>query len=245
MHTKMSLWADTHIGYKRKKNEDRFLVQELPHIVLLAVADGLGGNAAGDIAAQHVINAFQETEFSVDHLEEELSDALTEAEKHIFHNIEKNPDLYGMGSTLTAAAIHQNRVNWIHVGDSRMYLLHDNKIKQITKDHTFLQDFIDDNTLTLEQARTHPLKNMLDQCVGCDEIEPDHGVFTVEKNDRLLICSDGLTKHLSDLQIESILTITPFQEAGRRLIKEALRMGGSDNITVIIKTFNNFSISSG
>lgn len=237
MHKNLNIWADSHIGYKRKKNQDRFLVQELPHIALLVVADGLGGNAGGDIAAQHVINAFEGTEFSEDQLEEGLNDALTEAEKHIFDNIEKNPDLYGMGSTLTAVAVHQNRVNWIHVGDSRMYLLHDNKIKQITTDHTFLQEFIDDGALTLEQAKNHPLKNMLDQCLGCDEIEPDQGMFTVDKNDRLLICSDGLTKHLSDLQIESILARAPVQEAGWQLIQKALRMGGSDNITVIVKTF--------
>jgi serine/threonine protein phosphatase PrpC len=237
MHKNSNIWGESHIGYKRKNNEDRFFIQELSRIVILAVADGLGGSAGGEIAAQHVIDAFRDSEFSKEHLEKDLADALSKAEKQIFNNVKKNPDLYGMGSTVTTAAVYQNRIAWIHVGDSRMYLLHDNKIKQITRDHTFLQDFIDDGTLTPQQAKIHPFKDMLDQCVGSEEIEPDQGVFTVEKNDRLLICSDGLTKHLSDLQIESILTITSVKEAGRQLIREALRMGGSDNITVIVKTF--------
>jgi PPM family protein phosphatase len=237
MHKSSNIWGKSHIGYRRKNNEDRFLIQELSHIVILAVADGLGGGVGGEIAAQHVIDAFRNTEFSKDHLEKDLGDALSEAEKQISHNVKRTPDLYGMGSTVTTAAVYQNKVAWIHVGDSRMYLLHDNKIKQITRDHTFLQDLIDDGTLTPQQAKVHALKDMLDQCVGSEEVEPDQGVFTVEKNDRLMICSDGLTKHLSDLQIESILTITPIQEAGRQLIREALRMGGTDNITVIVKTF--------
>jgi serine/threonine protein phosphatase PrpC len=237
MHKISNVWGKSHIGYKRKTNEDRFLIQELSHIVILTVADGLGGCVGGEIAAQHVIDAFRESEFSKDHLEMDLANALAEAEKQICQNVKRNPDLYGMGSTVTTAAVYQNWVAWIHVGDSRMYLLHDNKIKQITRDHTFLQDFIDDGSLTPQQAKVHLFKDMLDQCVGCEEIEPDQGVFTVEKNDRLLICSDGLTKHLSDLQIESILTITSVKEAGRQLIREALRMGGSDNITVIVKTF--------
>ena len=115
-----------------------------------------GGCVGGEIAAHHVIDAFRNSDFSKDHLGNDLADALSKAEKQISQNVKRNPDLYGMGSTATTAAVYQKRVAWIHVGDSRMYLLHDNKIKQITRDHTFLQDFIDDGTLTPEQAKIHP-----------------------------------------------------------------------------------------
>ncbi|MCP4339355.1 MAG: hypothetical protein GY799_10815 [Desulfobulbaceae bacterium] len=119
MHKSSNLWGESHIGYKRKNNEDRFLIQELSRIVILAVADGLGG-AGGEIAAQHVIDAFRDTEFSKDRLEKDLADALSKAEKQIFNNVKENPDLYGMGSTVTTAAVYQNMVAWIHVGDSRL-----------------------------------------------------------------------------------------------------------------------------
>ncbi len=139
------------------------------------------------------------------------------AEKQIHKKVKNNSGLEGMGTTATIAVSYKNKVFWTHVGDSRMYLFHDKKIKQITTDHTFIQDLIDDSTLTLDQAKKHPLRNMLDQCVGCDEMDPDSGMLKIKKNDRLLLCSDGLTKHLSDLQIESILQENLFRKQAKNL----------------------------
>lgn len=228
-------WGASHTGYKRKINEDRFLIKELSGLILLAVADGLGGNPGGEMAAQIVIDAFQEYKFSEENLERKLKEALKNAEKRIHHKINNNSDLNGMGATATSAILNKNKVFWIHVGDSRIYLLHNKKLKQITTDHTFIQDLINDGSLTLDQAKAHPLKNILDQCVGCDEMQPDSGVFDIEKKDRILLCSDGLTNHLSDSQIESILQIKSIQKAGQQLISTALNMGGTDNVTVIVK----------
>ena len=230
------IWGKSHIGYKRDKNEDRFLIKELPGIIILVVADGLGGTPGGEIAAQIAIDAFQEYKFSKENLEKDLKRALMKAEKQI-HKVNKNPGLEGMGTTVTAAALYKSKIFWIHVGDSRIYLLQDKGIKQITTDHTFIRELIDDGTLTPAQAETHPLRNVLDQCVGCDEIQPDNGVFHIEKNNRLLLCTDGLTKHLSDLQIESILKANPTQEAAQLLIQAALKTGGTDNVTLIVKEF--------
>lgn len=230
-------WGESHIGYKREDNEDRFLIKELRKIIILAVADGIAGCAGGEVAAQTIIDVFQEYEFSKENLEKDLSMTLLKAEKQIHKKVKNNSGLEGMGTTATIAVSYKNKVFWTHVGDSRMYLFHDKKIKQITTDHTFIQDLIDDSTLTLDQAKKHPLRNMLDQCVGCDEMDPDSGMFKIKKNDRLLLCSDGLTKHLSDLQIESILQRESIQEAGQKLIKAALKMGGTDNVTVIVKEF--------
>lgn len=231
------IWGESHTGYKRNQNEDRFLIKELSELLILAVADGMGGSPGGEIAAQIVIDTFQDYKFSEKSIEKELKIALGKAEKQIHHKVNKNPELEGMGTTVTTAAIYQNKVFWIHVGDSRMYLLHHNKIKQITTDHTFVQDLLNDGTLTPDQAETHPLRNVLDQCVGCDGMEPDTGVFIIEQSDRLLLCSDGLTMHLSDVQIESILKTKSLQKAGQQLIQMALKMGGADNVSVIVKEF--------
>lgn len=230
------IWGKSHIGYKRNKNEDRFLIKELPGIIILVVADGLGGTPGGEIAAQIAIDAFQEYKFSKENLEKDLKTALMIAEKQI-HKVNKKPGLESMGTTVTAAALYKSKIFWIHVGDSRIYLLQDKGIKQITTDHTFIRELIEDGTITPAQAEIHPLRNVLDQCVGCDEIQPDNGVFHIEKNNRLLLCTDGLTKHLSDLQIESILKTNPTQEAAQLLIQAALKMGGTDNVTVIVKEF--------
>ena len=233
----IEVWGKSHKGKKRQQNEDRFLIRELPKLLILAVADGVGGNVFGEKAAEIVIDTFHGYEFSPDNLEKDMRAALETADKRIHHEVKKNAGLHGMSATATICVLYRNQVFWIHVGDSRMYLFHDKKITQITRDHTFIQDLIDDGSLTPDQAEKHPLKNMLDQCVGCDEIEPDNGVFNIEKHDRLLLCSDGLTTHLSDSQIESILKKNPIQEAGRRLLCTALQMGGKDNVTVIVSEF--------
>ena len=233
----IGVWGESHKGHKRKLNEDRFLIRELPGITILAVADGVGGNGNGEKAAEIVIDAFRTYKFSGESIKKNLSTVLVNAEKRIHHEINKNSNLNDMGTTATSAIFYKGKIFWIHVGDSRIYLLHRQKIKQITTDHTFIQDFIDDGSLTIDQAKTHPLRNMLDQCVGCDEMEPDSGTIHIDKGDRLLLCSDGLTMHLSDIQIESILKMNSIKKAGEELLNTALKMGGADNVTVIIKDF--------
>ncbi|MCF6246305.1 MAG: Stp1/IreP family PP2C-type Ser/Thr phosphatase [Desulfobacula sp.] len=237
IQNKIDVWGESHTGHRRKQNEDRYLIKKSSECITLAVADGVGGSPGGDMAAQTAIDVFQEYSFSKEALEKDLDTVLKIAEKQIHRKIDDNPDLDNMGTTLTAAVLYMNKVFWIHIGDSRMYLLHKKKIRKITTDHTFIQDLIDDGTLTLDQAKKHPLKNMLDQCLGCDKVQPDTGIFEVEKNDRLLLCSDGLTAHLSDLQIESILKTNSAKTACQNLISLALKMGGTDNVTVIVKTF--------
>ncbi len=231
-------WGESHVGYVRKHNQDRYLVKELPEITILAVADGIAGCPGGELAAQIVIDETQKYRFSPKKIKNDLSMILVKAEERIHHTVNKNPDLEGMGTTAIIVVLHKNKVFWINVGDSRLYLLHNTKIKQISTDHTFIQDLIDDGSITPEQAKTHPLRNMLEQCVGLGESQPDCGVFNMHINDQLLLCSDGLTKHLSDLQIESILNTNPAQTAVQQLIQTALKMGGTDNVTVIVKEVN-------
>jgi protein phosphatase len=236
----IGVWGESHKGYKRKSNEDRFLIKEMPGIIILAVADGVGGNPHGGQAAAIVIDSFREYKFIGENLKKELSMALALAERRIHHEVNKNPNLHGMGATATAVVLNNSNAFWIHVGDSRIYLLRDKKLKQITTDHTFIQDFLNEGSLTPEQAKNHPLKNMLEQCVGCDEMQPDCGEIRIKNDDRLLLCSDGLTTHLSDLQIECMLNTKSTQEAGEELIRTALKSGGEDNVTVIVKDLSYY-----
>ena len=227
-------WGESHAGCRKKRNEDRFLIKQLEESLLLAVADGIGGHAGGEVAAEIVIDTFRDHRFAGERPEKDLGLALAAAEKRLRHRAAGEPALEGMGTTLTSAVIHRNAVHWIHVGDSRMYLLRGGKIKRITKDHTFIQDLVDDGTITPIQAERHPLKELLDQCVGCEGLLPEHGLLQMERGDRLLLCSDGLTKHLSDRQIEALLRDASAEEAPRELIRTALEMGGSDNVTAVV-----------
>lgn len=233
------VWGETHKGWIRRQNQDRFLVKEINRGIILAVADGMGGHIGGEIAAEKVIEAVKRFDFTLENLEKELILALGEGEKKIQEIVKENSDLEDMGTTLTLAAVTDHSVYWLHVGDSRLYRFSGQTLAQVTTDHTFIQDLIDDGILTLEQARKHPLKNMLDQCVGMDGIQPDSGKFCVEGNDCLLLCSDGLTRHLSHEEIEFCLEKGISRSQGAKtIVKElmamALNKGGEDNITVVL-----------
>ena len=134
----VGVWGESHIGYKREGNEDRFLIKELRKIIILAVADGIAGCAGGEVAAQTIIDVFQEYEFSKENLEKNLSMALLKAEKQIHKKVKNNSSLEGMGTTATIAISYKNKVFWEHVGDSRLYLFHDKKIKQVTNHYILL-----------------------------------------------------------------------------------------------------------
>lgn len=223
-------------GRVRRQNQDRFLVRQLPDgSVLLAVADGLGGAAAGDVAAQTVVDALTRLEPSDGPPEWLLALAVKTAENDIQKKILSDPKLAGMGSTATIVWVQNNFAVYAHIGDSRLYLWRNSVLSRITTDHTFLQDFLDDGSLTPEQARTHPFRNILDKCVGCDGSEPDTGSITLHEDDVLLLCTDGLFKELREADISVALAsgATP-QETATTLLNQALAAGGRDNITVVV-----------
>ena len=215
--------GETHIGLKRTNNEDKFLIKELRDLTILVVADGVGGNPGGEIASGILADTIRDADFSGENIASELTLVLNAAQNRIT-DIARKKDMEGMGTTATIVILCQNQVDWIHVGDSRFYCLRKGVLQQITTDHTFIQDLIDDGTLTLETAKKHPLKNMLDQCLGCEEIEPESGELHVEKGDRLLLTSDGLTDLVPDHRIASLLnTNSTVQESVQNLIQAALR----------------------
>jgi len=229
------LWAQSHTGHKRKTNQDRFLVRELEDCrILLAVADGMGGEAGGDIAAQMVIDDLDAIMIGTGRYEHDLTQILSKANEKIRQRARENPDLEGMGTTATVVVVSQDTAYWSHVGDSRLYHFHTGSLTQVTTDHTFVQDLVADGTLSQKEADRHPLRNVLDQCVGCGSLKAESGRFKVMAGDRLLLCSDGLIKHVSDDSIKAVLAKGNARQSVQELIDQALHAGGKDNITVVI-----------
>lgn len=231
----MEVFAATDIGPKRKRNEDRSLVRHLDGSGLLAaVADGMGGTAGGDVAAQISMDVLGALDFSDGPAEVSLVAAINEAGRAIAKRAAKTPSLEGMGTTTTAVVVLGSSAYWSHVGDSRLYHLRGSKIRQISIDHSFLQTFLDDGSMTREEAEKHPFRHVLDQCVGCTGCLPDSGVLEILPGDIVLLSTDGLHKVLNDKAIAACLRPPLSLEAGvTKLIAAALEGGGTDNVTVV------------
>jgi PPM family protein phosphatase len=229
----------SHTGLRRTNNEDGLCIRPLPEGTLLAVADGLGGEAGGEEASAAVIQALLRRDLEFPSLERRLQEverAILEVNQELLDAVERDPDKKGMGSTLTAALLHRERLGWVHLGDSRLYLLHALGLEQLTRDDRFLQDFIDSGELTIEQAAAHPLRNHLDQCVGSPGITVHLGTRSLLGGERLLLCSDGLYEMCEPERIETILRLASAPaNATQALLAAALRGGGLDNVTVIVQ----------
>lgn len=226
----------THTGYKRQRNEDRYLIQPLENEagILLAVADGMGGVAGGDIAAQIVVDTLKEYRKPGRDIEHDLARILDRAGRTILKRTDEQPGLKDMGTTATVVLLTKQQAYWVHSGDSRLYVKQKGKIRQITTDHTFVQDLIQDGTLTQKEAERHPLKNVLDQCVGCAELKPDSGRLPFGPGEKLLLCSDGLSRYVSEEAISKALDGKEAGEIADRLVQSALEAGGRDNVTVVV-----------
>lgn len=162
------------------------------------------------------------------------------ANDKIRQRAKETPDLEGMGSTATVVVVGKHTAYWSHVGDSRLYHFHPGTLTQISTDHTFLQDLVADGTLSQEEAGRHPLRNVLDQCVGCGSLKAESGQFKIMAGDRLLLCSDGLIKHVSDDSIKTILDQGNARQAVEELLDQALNAGGTDNVTIVVMDVLSF-----
>jgi PPM family protein phosphatase len=203
---------------------------------LLAVADGMGGHAAGDVASKVVIAALE-------HLDEDapsgdmlqsMRQAVFEGSEHLREVIRESPQLEGMGTTLTAILFAGGRLALCHVGDSRAYLVRDGQFSQITHDDTFVQTLIDDGRITAEEANTHPQRSLLLRALNGQDVEPDLSMREARAGDRYLLCSDGLSGVVSEETLAEALKDPDPQATADRLIELALRSGGPDNVTVIV-----------
>jgi len=203
---------------------------------LLAVADGMGGHAAGDVASKVVIAALQHLDDdapSGDMLQA-FREAVFEGSEHLREVIRDAPQLEGMGTTLTAILFAGGRLALCHVGDSRAYLQRDGALTQITHDDTFVQTLIDDGRITPEEANSHPQRSLLLRALNGQEVEPDLSMREVRVGDRYLLCSDGLSGVVSEETLAEAMKDPDPHSTADRLIELALRSGGPDNVTVIV-----------
>jgi protein phosphatase len=236
---RFSCAARTDTGVVRSGNEDSYMM--LPDRGVFIVADGMGGHAAGEVASDMAVRIIARELGSLRGLSDEaagerMRHAIIEANAAIFDRTLTEQDKRGMGTTTTALVLLPQRFMLGQVGDSRAYMLRDGKMLQLTKDHSYVQEQVDLGLLTEEQARVHPYSNVITRCIGANaEVVPDLYFGHLRPGDIVLLASDGLTGMLEDEQLAVILK----GEGGPqhwvdRLINEANRRGGLDNITALV-----------
>ncbi len=219
-------------GLVRSNNQDS--VYAGPR--LLAVADGMGGHAAGEVASKVVIASLAHVDDDEpgDDLLGKLRDAVAAGNGAISELVTSDPDLEGMGTTLTAILFAGNRLGLVHIGDSRAYLLREGTFAQITHDDTFVQSLIDEGRITPDEAATHPQRSLLLRALTGHDFEPSLTVREARVGDRFLLCSDGLSGVVSLETLDEAIRIPDPQACADRMIELALKGGGPDNVTVIV-----------
>jgi protein phosphatase len=219
-------------GLIREGNEDS--VYAGPR--LLAVADGMGGMAAGEVASNIVVAALAplDEDVSGSDLIDALKESISDANQQLRDAVEENSALEGMGTTLTAILFGGNRLGLVHVGDSRAYFFRDGELTQITRDDTYVQMLVDEGRITPDEATTHPHRSLLTRVLDGRDVDPEFSVREAHAGDRYLLCSDGLSGVVSVETMAEALALPEPREAADRLIALALRSGGPDNITCIV-----------
>ena len=238
----------TDVGQVRTVDEDSILAADLSFgvnsesskFLLLAVADGMGGHAKGEEASKIALNAIaravipdllNNTSFT-----KILEKGIQNANQDILDYTAENPEASGMGTTSVCAVVKDNQIHLANVGDSRAYRVSDDEICRVTKDHSYVQALIDEGEITEEQAREHPRKNEITRAVGImPSVEVDTMKLTLDSDESLLLCCDGVIAHLSDDDIHKIIRDSPDpQTACQEIVDMANERGGSDNISLII-----------
>lgn len=231
----MRFEAVSHVGWKRKHNEDRCLgLRQNDGSLLLVVADGMGGMPGGEEAASLAVDAYRKSAGGRTITESLLKRPALDAQRDILR-LGRSSGMEGMGTTLTAALVRNDGLCWVHIGDSRLYRFSAGRLEQLTQDHRFLSSMIRDGDISLEEARRHPLRNLLDQCLGCPEPEFENGRSELLAGDSVLLCTDGLCDEL-DAEAMEMLLAKNGSAAGKAsaLLEAALAAGGRDNITIIL-----------
>lgn len=227
----------TEVGHVREHNEDSLVVMP----PLFAVADGMGGHEAGEVASEITIRTL--SDLAPDHANaNELAQAVVAANLNVIKAPREGIGREGMGTTLTAAILEKERLLIAQVGDSRAYLLHQGALQQLTRDHSLMADMIEAGQLTEEEARVHPNRSVITRAIGSDpHMQPDLYELNVETGDRILLCSDGICTMLEDPEIERIMARTQSpQECADALVEAALDAGGYDNATAVVVDVEGF-----
>ncbi len=234
--TRFQVASASDVGRVREANEDSLWVGDS----VFAVADGMGGHAAGEVASSTALEPVERLDGRVyPDAEQALSalrDAVLEANVTVANMAADDPDLRGMGTTLTAAMREGRRIHLAHVGDSRAYLYRDGEFSQVTTDHTLVQHLIDEGQISEEEAATHPQRSIITRAIGVG-LSVDVDTFTLDllDGDQLLLCSDGLTGVVDDRTIAEVLEHSDDAHAAvAELVRRANDSGGPDNITVVL-----------
>ena len=226
MSLAFKVFALSDLGLQREGNEDSGLISPK----LIAVADGMGGHAGGEVASTIAITALATTEIN----ENSLLTITKDIDSAILHKSQTQPDFAGMGTTLTALHINNEAVELLHVGDTRCYAFAGGKLNQLSHDHTVMQELIDQGRITPDEAVNHPQRSLLTHALmGDSGIEPVIQLYPIKIGDQFLLCSDGLTSVLSDFEIGKILKKYSGQELVENLVAETKAKGAPDNVTVI------------
>ena len=248
MKWQFNSFAQTDLGLVREGNEDSAIYCAN----LIAVADGMGGHAGGEVASAIAINALaqllpviSDPEIDIDSREDLFLNITYEIDSQILEKSKQNPELAGMGTTLTALNISGDTVELLHIGDSRCYRYRDNKLEQLSYDHTVMQELLDQGRLTPEEVFDHPQRSLLTQALmGDSGLDPILVSYEIKADDKFLLCSDGLTNLLSDYEITKIIESNTGDDVITALITEVKAKGAPDNITIIWAQVTDKKVSS-
>lgn len=234
-HFSWSSFGITDKGKMRKHNEDAMLNK--PEIGLWAVADGMGGHQAGDMASQMVVNSLNKIcqRMPLDQYIDNIEDNLAKINKRLVEKAKEFKNQTMIGSTVVGMIAYQIFCAFFWVGDSRLYRMRNGTLRQLSVDHSQVETYIQKGLLNREEAATHPNSNIITRAVGAsDNLYIDFDIQEMQKADRYMLCSDGLTKHLHDLEFENMLAQGNAKDVCNKLIQLTLERGAGDNVTVIV-----------
>jgi protein phosphatase len=251
---KITYQAVSDVGRKRKGNEDSVFVN--PEQKLYVVADGMGGHAAGEVASRVAVESINEfvcltsgdaditwpfgLDQSISFDGNRLKSAIQYANRKVLDATRERKEYLGMATTVVAVLVDGKDANLAHVGDSRVYLVRDSAISQLTSDHSWVNEQLEAGAISADQARSHPLRNVVTRALGGrPELQVDLKVHVIQTGDVLLLCSDGLTGMLHDDEIVRVIdeALPDIDKAARLLVEGANERGGEDNITVLLVRF--------
>lgn len=220
------------IGKVRENNEDSLAIFP-PEIYM--VADGMGGRAGGEVASGLAVKTIQAQTAKRPLHEAELRQAVMAANEAILAMARSHQEYDGMGTTVTLLHLEAAMAYWAHVGDSRLYLFRAGALQQITRDHSLVADLVAKGSITREEARFHPQRNMITRAVGTEQdLSVDTGVFPLCDGDTLILCSDGLTSAVTDEEIRQVLAENRCDDKAAALVERALALDSQDNISVVV-----------
>lgn len=239
----MDIMAKTDVGLAREMNQDYVKFHNFDDkAALLVVCDGMGGAKAGNVASEVAAKSIYETilkkfKFTLNdnELKTIMTSAVNGANLDVFDLAQNNDEYYGMGTTVVSVLIKEGYAYTIHAGDSRAYVIYPDSIKKITTDHSIVQQLIENNMITEEEAKHHPKRNVITRALGVDEcLETDFNITKLEKDYTILVCSDGLSNYVEEKDIEKISSNNNCEDICNKLISLANKNGGGDNISVAV-----------